>query len=142
MNETITILVTLITSIISGVIAYFTSTSQFKNELVKVKEQSKTELQKVKEQCDADIESVNKQCRTEIEKIKEQCNSDIRKIEKQSQAELQKIMTEFDKQADTYEKNKQTDVTADFFRRFMDNPQEAVTIIKDMQNLSNMFSKK
>lgn len=49
---------------------------------------------------------------------------------------------EFDKQADTYEKNKQTDVIAGFFDKFMENPQKPMDMFKQMQNLKDMFSNK
>lgn len=131
MKDIIIILIPIITSIISGFVTYFTSRNQFRNELIKVKEQSKNDLDKVKAQCD-----------TEIDKIREQCKSDIIKIEKQSKAEIDKIKIEFDKQADTYQKNKQTDVAAGFIDKFMDNPKEGMDVLLQLKSLSDIFSKK
>lgn len=66
----------------------------------------------------------------------------LRELKKESEAEIQKIMIEFDKQADIYEKNKQTDVTADFFKDFIKNPKQGVETIKQMQEVAKMFTTK
>ncbi|WP_338852053.1 hypothetical protein WHY17_02605 [Clostridium perfringens] len=119
----------MITCIITGFITYFTSKNQLKKE-----------IEKVAHQCETEVEKVKKQCETEINKIKEQCKADIEKIEKQSEAEIKKVMSELDKQADVYERNKQTDVIANFMQDFIKDPKKGAMAITEMTNVMKQFS--
>ncbi|MDU4589932.1 hypothetical protein [Clostridium sp.] len=112
--------------IITALIAYLGSRYQYKYE-----------LKKVKEQCKTDIDKIEQQCKSDIKKIKEQCEVDIKKIETQSRTEIQKLIIESDKKADMYEKNKQTDMVANFMEKFMKNPKAGMKTIEELKNLMN-----
>lgn len=88
-----TIMVPLITSIISGMIAFASARGQNRIEIEKVLIQQKFEMNQFIEQQ-----------KLEIEKIKE--------IHKQ---EIEKLSIEIDKQAELYEKNVQIDMAKDFY---------------------------
>ncbi|HBI6898261.1 TPA: hypothetical protein ACSQRE_001786 [Clostridium perfringens] len=125
-----TVSIPVITCIITGVITYFTSKNQLKKE-----------IEKVTHQCETEVEKVKKQCETEINKIKVQCKADIEKIEKQSEMEIKKVMSELDKQADVYERNKQTDFVADFMKDLINNPKKGIETINAINEINEIMKK-
>ncbi len=80
--------------------------------------QARLELQKVKEQQKLDIQ-----------KLREQQNSEIQKIREQSAREIERISIELDKQAQLYEKNKQTDMIGKLFEKLIDGDTSGIDAI-------------
>lgn len=116
--------------IITGFIAYLGSRYQFN-----------IEFKKVKEQCETDIKKIEEQCKSDIKTIQKQCEIDIKKLEKQSQADIEKIKIESDKQADTYEKNKKTDMYSNILLRVIENPEETIQTITKVNEKVEAFDK-
>lgn len=114
-KEIISIIIPIITSIIAYLGARYNS---------------KTELSKVKEQC-----------KNDIAKVKEECSSQIQTIKAQAEADIQKLQCQLEKEAEVYEKNKQTDVIADIFKdATKDMFKDMFKSPEDCKNIMNTLS--
>lgn len=105
--------------ILTSIISYIAATKQSKTELQKVKEQNKIELERIKEQH-----------RAEVEKIREQSLQDMRKLE-----------LEMEKQAELYEKNKQTDIVSKIFERLLSGDLDIDKVMKLVEKSEKIMKK-
>ena len=109
----------LVVPILTSIISYIAATKQSKTELQKVKEQNKIELERIKEQH-----------RAEVEKIREQSLQDMRKLE-----------LEMEKQAELYEKNKQTDIVSKIFERLLSGDLDIDKVMKLVEKSEKIMKK-
>ncbi len=101
--DVLNVVIPLITSTISGVIAYVSAKGKNRTEIEKLNITQKTEMQKVIIQQELVMKQFEQQQKLEIEKIKEK-----------HEQEIKKLNNEIDKQAELYEKNAQTDIISSF----------------------------
>ncbi|WP_044478967.1 hypothetical protein [Paenibacillus antibioticophila] len=104
------IIVAIVVPILTSLLSYLGARHQSKTELLKVKEQQTLEIQK----------------------LREQQNSEIEKIREQSFREIEKIKIEIDKQAELYEKNKQTDVMGKLFDKIIEGDTSGIDALEKL----------
>lgn len=104
----LSVVIPLVTSTVSGIIAYASAKSQ-----------NKTEIEKLNVVHKSEIEKVLIQQKFEMNQFKQQQELEIARIKEQHIQEIEKLSVEIDKQAELYEKNAQTDMIKDFMGSVM-----------------------
>lgn len=129
--DILTVVIPLVTSTISGIIAYASA-----------KGQNKTEIEKINVMHKSEIEKVLIQQKFEMNQFKQQQELEIEKLKEQNIQEIEKLSVEIDKQAELYEKNAQTDMVKDFLGGVMKGDMNGFNNLMNVVSQIDKYNKK
>lgn len=85
MQNALPYIVTIVTTIISGFLAYFSATKKSKSELVALREANRLEIEKLMSQHKLDLEALERKHEMEIEKMKVEHEHKLELLQKEAE---------------------------------------------------------